>query len=123
MTIGISLNQLYNLKREENETIQEFNIRFTNILERIPNDVKPPEKTITLHYMDAFDTTFNFMLKEKLIVSLKDAMDKARDMEKHVSSSSKVDLLNPSTTSCSFHTKKDDKASGFMNVDPSLDPM
>ena len=72
--------------------------------------------------MDAFDRAFSFMLKEKLPVSLKHAMDKACDMEKHVSSSGKVDLLNAVSTSRSSHTKNDDKASRSMNVDPSLDP-
>ena len=73
--------------------------------------------------MDAFDTTFSFMLKEKKLVSLKDAIDKAHEMERHVSLFGKVDLLSPASVSRSSHTRKDDKASGSMNVDPSPDPM
>lgn len=114
---------MYDVKKKENEIVQEFNIRFIKILKRISFDVNSPENTITLHYMDAFDTTFSFMLKEKKPVLLKDAMDKACEMEKHVSSSSKADLLSLASTSRSSHTRKDDKASGSMNVDPSPDPM
>lgn len=50
-------------------------------------------------------------------------MDMARDMEKHVSSTSWADLLGPSTSSCSSKTKREDKSSRSMNVDMSPNSM
>ena len=73
--------------------------------------------------MDTFDHTFKLMLKEKKPVSIKDAMDKAREMDKHVAPTGKEDLLNLASTSCSSHIRKEDKASRSMNVDPSPNPM
>lgn len=59
------LYQLYDVKKKDNKDIQEFNIRFNKILEKIADNVKPLEKTITLYFMNAFDTNFSFMFKEK----------------------------------------------------------
>lgn len=114
---------MYNVKKKENEDVQEFNIRFNKTLEKILDDVKPPEKTITLHFMDAFDATFSFMLKEKKPTSLKQTMDKAHEMEKHVPSTGKTNLLGSSSSYHSSHTCREDKSLGSMNVDPSPDPM
>ena len=63
------------------------------------------------------------MLKEKKLASLNNAMDKAPEMEKHVSSIGKTNLLCSTSTSHSSHTWKNDKSSRSMNVDSSLDPM
>lgn len=117
------LHQLYDLKEKENENIQEFNIRLDRILEKIPDDVKPLEKAITLHYMDAFDATFTFMLKEKKPTNLKDAQEKARSMEKHVSSTRKTDLLGSSSYNRTSQPKREDKAKESMIVDTSQDSM
>lgn len=58
------LRQLDDVKKKDNEDVLEFNIRFKKIVEKIPDDVKPPKKTITLHFMNAINTTFSFMLKQ-----------------------------------------------------------
>ena len=59
------LNQLYEAKKKNNKDIQDFIIRFNKIIEKILDDVMHPEKTIILHFMNAFDTSFSVMLKEK----------------------------------------------------------
>ena len=44
------LNQLYEIKRKEGELIQDFNHRFDSLIGKIDQDLKPPEKAITMHY-------------------------------------------------------------------------
>lgn len=50
-------------------------------------------------------------------------MEMDRYMQRHVTSTSRFDLLMPSTSSRSSQTRKDDKSSGSINVDPSPNPM
>ena len=113
------LHQLYDVKKKSNEDIQEFIIRFNKIIEKILDDIIPPEKTITLHFMNPFDSSFSFMLKEKNSPSLDVAMEMARDMQRHVSSSGQSEILVPSMSHRSSQPKKDDKVSGSMKVDPT----
>ena len=64
--------------------MQDFNIQFENILCRIPMDIKPKDTSILLHYLNAFEETFGFILKEKQLSSLRDAHNKAKIMEINV---------------------------------------
>ena len=80
------------MKKKENEFVYEFNQRFNNLLAKIPNDVKPSPLATTLHYLDTFNGTFGFMLKEKDPTILKQAQDMAKKMERNASSVGKSDL-------------------------------
>jgi hypothetical protein len=84
---------------KENETMHEFNQIFNKVLESIPNEVSPTKTTtIMLHYLHVFNVNFGFMLKEKGPNTLKKSQDKAKNMEKNVSTSSKVNFLGASTS-------------------------
>jgi hypothetical protein len=62
-------------------------------LDKVLNYAKPPPLATTLHYLGAFDGTFDFMLKEKDPTSLKQAHDMAKKMERNASSVGKYHLL------------------------------
>jgi hypothetical protein len=42
------------LKRNTNESVQDFTIRFNKIYNSIPDDIKPPPGLALLHYPDVF---------------------------------------------------------------------
>ena len=58
--------------------------------------------------MNAFDTSFNFMLKEKQPNSLDSAKKMASDMKRHMSYSSRFEVLLPSTSSNFSQPKKEE---------------
>ena len=117
------LHQLYDVKKKNNEDIQEFIIIFNKIIEKILDDIIPLEKKITLHFMNSFDTSFSFLLKENNPPSFDASMEMACYMQRQVSSSSHSKILIPSISHRSSQPKKDDKASGSMKFDPTLNLM
>ena len=68
------MNQLYEIKKKDNGIVQlEFNQIFESVLEKIIHYIKPKDLAILIHYFNAFEGTFGFMLKEKNHTSLEDA--------------------------------------------------
>ena len=64
------LTQYNNLRRNPNESVQDFSYRFKKTYDAIPTDVKPPVGTAKLHYADAFSSEFTLLLRERTYVSL-----------------------------------------------------
>jgi hypothetical protein len=48
------------LRRNPNESVQDFTARFNKIYNSIPNDIKPPPGLDLLHYMNAFDPNMDY---------------------------------------------------------------
>jgi hypothetical protein len=55
------LSALTIVKRNENETIEEFN----EIVQRLYIDIKLLEAAILIYYLDAFDGELNFQLRQR----------------------------------------------------------
>jgi len=60
------LNQLHEIKRKEGEPIHEFNEKFSSLVARIDKDLKPIVKAIFLHYTNAFEGQFGFLLRGRI---------------------------------------------------------
>jgi hypothetical protein len=56
---------LSDTKRNESETIKEFNKIFNQIVETIHADIKPLEAYILIYYVDAFEGELDFHLRQK----------------------------------------------------------
>ena len=56
----------------------------------IPADVKPHPGATKLHYVDAFSSEYNMLLRERIFVSLIDMMDDANEVEVNMSASNKT---------------------------------
>ena len=69
--------------------MQDFSDRFKKIYDAIPTDVKPPLGVAKLHYVDAFNSEFTLLLRERRFVSLEDTMDDATEVEVNLSASNK----------------------------------
>jgi hypothetical protein len=72
------LNALTNMRRNENETMDEFNLRFDKIIQDIPQSHQPTPTTILLYYLNSFQGQFNFFLNEAKPTDLMDAKKKLR---------------------------------------------
>jgi hypothetical protein len=42
-------------QKKENETMEEFNKRFNDLVKILPQTIKPPAVSILIHYMEAFE--------------------------------------------------------------------
>jgi hypothetical protein len=54
------LDALSSAKRNENETIEEFNKKFNQIMQRLHTDIKPPGASILIYYLHSFDGELGF---------------------------------------------------------------
>ena len=59
------LDEYNSMKRNANETVQEFTTRFNLVYNSIPNDMKPPPGLVLLHYPDAFEPDMAYQLRER----------------------------------------------------------
>ena len=49
------LAALTETKKKENETIEEFNKKFNDLVSRLHKDIKPPDASILSYYTEAFE--------------------------------------------------------------------
>jgi len=54
-----------NLKRENGESLSDFNKRFNHMYSKIPTEVKPTPTSAKLTYSNAFDSDFFLLLRER----------------------------------------------------------
>jgi hypothetical protein len=83
----ILINRIHKIKKKENETVREFNIKFQKLLDKIPQDIKPKNKAIPLYYTNAFEGPFGFYLRDKSPSTLKAAQDTASRLEENFTAS------------------------------------
>ena len=88
------LHQLFDIKKRENETVHEFNLRFDNTVGNIPNEIKPKDQAIVIHYLNAFDGWLGFNLKDKNPIDLKTAQFNAKMVEQHATSMGKQNFFD-----------------------------
>ena len=67
------LNALHSIKRNENETMEEFNKKFRDLIESMDNDFKPPDKSILVYYIEALSGEMGYQLRDKELTDLKAA--------------------------------------------------
>ena len=65
--------------------MQDFSSRFKKTYDVIPVDIKPSLGAAKLHYVDAFNSEFTLLLRERRFVSLEDMMDNAIEVEVNLS--------------------------------------
>jgi hypothetical protein len=70
------------IKRNENESMEEFNSRFMKSYNRIPQTVRPNPASALIFYIEQFDGLFSVFLKQEP-QELEGAFREAIKMEKH----------------------------------------
>jgi hypothetical protein len=51
--------------KKENETVQEFNTKFDNLVKGLHADIKPSKAAILIYYMEAFEGEMRYALRDK----------------------------------------------------------
>lgn len=98
----------------------KFNQWFEKLLKRIPDSIKPKDPAILVHYLNAYEGTFGFMLREKNPTNLKDSQGITRKMELNVSYFRKISLLDSSRT---WTSKNEPKLKGSLATQQAPDPI
>ena len=57
-----TLSEYNNLKREPNESVQDFTSRFNRVYNSIPNEIKAPPGLALFHYPDGYDQDMAYQL-------------------------------------------------------------
>ena len=87
------LHQLFDIKKKENETVHEFNIRFDKTVGNIPEEIKPKDQAIVIHYLNAFEGWLGYHLKDKNPNDLKIAQFNAKMAEQNAASMGKQNFF------------------------------
>jgi hypothetical protein len=88
-------------QKKENETMDEFNKRFNDLVKILPTTIKPPAASILIHYMEAFEGEIIYQLRDKDPQTLRDAQQCAIKIEKNMQDARKPNLPGFSRgTSC-----------------------
>jgi hypothetical protein len=66
------LSEYENIKRNQGETVQDYCIRFNNIYNAIPADIKPPQGLALIKFPDGFDVDMSYQLRERNYATLED---------------------------------------------------
>ena len=86
------LAALHNIKKMENETIDEFNTKFRRVVAELPREIKPRDACILISYIKAFIGDFRYHLRDKESGDLKTAQDLAEKIEKNMQSLRKSNI-------------------------------
>ena len=64
------ITKFVSLKRKEGESLTDFTKRFNKVFHKIPVEVKPPETTAMITYVNAFDAEFVLWLRAAKLATL-----------------------------------------------------
>jgi hypothetical protein len=67
------LASLSSSQKKKNETMDEFNKRFNDLLKSLPKNIKPSHTTILIYYMEAFEGEMRYQLRDKDPQTLRNA--------------------------------------------------
>ena len=73
-----------NLKRENGESLPDFNKRFNRMYSKIPAEVKPSPTSAKLTYANAFDSDFFLLLRERRCATLAYMQDETLEVESNI---------------------------------------
>ena len=79
-----------NLKRENGESLPDFNKRFSHMYSKIPAKVKPTPTFAKLTYVNAFDSYFYLLFRKRRCATLADMQDVALEVESNIMAAEKL---------------------------------
>ena len=79
-----------NLKRENGESLPDFNKRFNRMYSKIPAEVKHTPTSAKLAYANAFDSDFCLFLRERRCATPSDMQDAALEVESNIMAAEKL---------------------------------
>ena len=97
--------------------MEGFNRRFNKLVKSLPQDIKPPENSILIFYVQAFEGEMRYQLRDKEPTNVREAQDKAIKIEKNMQASGKSNVLGFSKGS----PPESDKVKKVENQEPQGD--
>ena len=79
-----------NLKRENGESLPDFNKRFHHMYSKIPGEVNPSPTSTNLTYANAFDSDFCLPLRERRCATLAEMQVAALEVESNIMAMEKL---------------------------------
>jgi hypothetical protein len=64
--------------------MEEFDKRFNDLIKSLPQTIKPPDASILIHYMKAFEGEIRYQLRDKEPTTLRDAQKYAIKIDKNM---------------------------------------
>lgn len=87
------LSALHSSHKEENENIEDFNKRFNDIIRNLPLNIQPPDASLVIYYIQAFDEDMSYLIRDKEPNDLKDAQNKAIKIDKNMRAATESHVL------------------------------
>jgi len=87
-----ALSEYYNLRTAPNETVQNFSKRFNKLFNSIPVHLKPPEALAQMRYVEAFDSDFSLLHRERDSATLADMQNDAIKVEVNMVAAKKSNM-------------------------------
>jgi hypothetical protein len=72
--------------------MEEFNKRFNELISSLHKDIKPPETSILIYYIEAFSGEMCYQLRDKEPANLKIAQETAIKIDKNMQASGRSNL-------------------------------
>jgi hypothetical protein len=79
-------------QKKENETMDEFNKKFNDLVKSLPTTIKPLDASILIHYMEAFEGEIRYQIRDKDPQTLKDAQNFAVRIDKNMQDARKSNI-------------------------------
>jgi hypothetical protein len=102
------LAALSSSQEKENETMDEFNKRFNDLVKILPTDIKPLNVSILIYYMEYFEGEMRYALRDKDPQTLKNAQDMVVRIDKNMQDARKSNIpgFSRGTSSQPYEEKK-----------------
>jgi hypothetical protein len=72
--------------------MDEFNKKFSDLVKSLPTTIKPPNASISIQYMEAFEGEIRYQLRDKDPQTLKDAQNFAIRIDKNMQDARKSNI-------------------------------
>jgi ribonuclease HI len=86
------LASLTSSHKKENETMEEFNKKFNDLVKSLPNTIMPSNAAILIYYMEAFEGEMRYALRDKDPQNLKQAQTLAVRIDKNMQDARKSNI-------------------------------
>jgi hypothetical protein len=111
------------VKKNENETMEEFNKKFNDLVSSLHTYIKPPDNAILIYYIEAFSGEMRYQLRDKEPTNLKIAQEMATKIDKNMQASGKSNLPGFTRGSISKQSEFKDKVVASKSKSSSSDPI
>jgi hypothetical protein len=86
------LASLSSSQKKENETMEEFNKIYNDLVKSLPQTIKPHDASILIHYMESFEGEIRYQLRDKEPTTPRDAQQYAIKIDKNMQDARKSNL-------------------------------